>query len=139
MALALVHKYDIGQRVHHISRSLLYRADPCLTCHGEKTITLDGERFRCPRCEGKGTAQKPEWRWLVSVSGCVGQIQATLVAAEQAERAGVDLYSVKYMLDATGVVSGSVYSERDVFPTLEDAEAECKRRNDNPDGWEVES
>jgi hypothetical protein len=37
----------------------------------------------------------------------------------------------QYMAIETGIGSGSVYSVEDLFPTLEEAQVECDKRNEN--------
>ena len=58
-------------------------------------------------------------RWYVIVHGVVGRVEyrATNGAGEE----------FKYMLTDTG--SGSVYDERNLFATSDEATVECDRRN----------
>jgi hypothetical protein len=127
-------KYDIGQKVWTVteSRSAIYA--PCETCKGTGKVAMTtGRQLPCPDCQSfqAPVGQKcvgSEVHWEISAEGHIGKVQV--------EQYGDDRPSyihkhrqVTYMLDSTGIGSGGLYYEPDVFPSREEAQAECDRQN----------
>lgn len=133
----LGHKFSLGQEVIAISRALMYRADPCRTCKGTKAIDVCGERFRCPKCEGTGNEKTGEYNWYVSCTGRVGQVRITHTAASPGRDEAGSIV-VEYMIDATGVGSGTIWSECNLFVDRSAAGEEIAFRNAHPYTWDTE-
>lgn len=121
-------KFDMGQRVHVIRFGYVEKvAEACPTCLATGRISVQGEAFVCPKCKGKKHLTVEKGAWYVSESSTVGQVRA-----ETREPDVDDLSPTenRYMLHATGIGSGSVYHERDLWGgTREEAQAEADRRN----------
>jgi hypothetical protein len=133
----LTSKYEMGQRVWSIHSTRVQRADrTCGACDGAKVVELRGSKYECPSCNGKGEVHVFGHGWVISGHGCVGKISIEHCAPfyekrygdERAEGGRVATF-VTYMLDSTGIGSGTVYEEPNLWPSREEAQAECNRRN----------
>jgi len=60
--------------------------------------------------------------WYIDCTGIIGKISIVSYATE-------NNYRVKYMLDSTGIGSGTVHNECDIFGSEEEALVECSKRN----------
>lgn len=126
--MQLATKYDLGQRVWAIYHDSQRVQAPCAACDGEGQLALvKGGAVQCRECYGRRTV--PTQRalgWRVRGPGVVGKVTVERVAARYA-----DDYPDRtvYMLDITGVGSGTLWSEDTLFPSEEDADAEVSARN----------
>ena len=129
---------------------------PCRFCRGAGHFRVEGAAGAtgfadCPECRrrsGAGmdgvpsvvaVAHPPQWK--ASGPLTVGQIELRV----QADDPDPDDYHVKreprderYMVEETGVGSGSVYEVADLFASQEEAEEEAERRTEaalSGDGW----
>lgn len=138
--MKLESKYEMGQELFHIIQATV-KLPPvqCDACDGNGDVRLRGETYACPNCNGRKQIQKTGHGWITSASGRVGKIDIehfglTKWTGETGYdfddlELGTPITIVKYMLDSTGIGSGSVYSEPMLFPSREAAQAECDRRN----------
>jgi hypothetical protein len=132
----LATKYEMGQTLWSIHRSAVERAPiVCPACE-DGTVELRGERYKCPRCDGKREIRVQTTGWIVGDRGCVGNVRAELKCPDWDETWGDDRVEartrflfVHYMLDSTGINSGTLHPEPNVWPTREEAQSECDRRN----------
>lgn len=121
-------KFDLGQSVYIIHESCGNKQVDCKPCSGKGGIFNDDVYFQCSKCYGSGKVTKHEsfgWR-VVYEKAKVGKINIELTHPKYKE------YSkrrIHYMVDATGVGSGSLWSEDNIFSTLEEAQQECDKRN----------
>lgn len=125
----LVTRFDLGQEVVGIASAHATRVVFCQTCNREGVVTIGGETFTCPKCNG--TSKHPRHvgqRWYVSERSVVGKLDVCAYLRQ-------DQYDhkneIRYMLEATGVGSGRLWDEADLFATEQDALAECAKRNAN--------
>ncbi len=124
----LTAKFDIGQEVFVVNTTSAYRNVKCDACRETGQIELGGEPFTCPKCEGKSKhRQYAGHKTYVAHCGRVGKIEATAYGDRYVD--SEDDNGVRYMIDTTGVGSGSVWNERDLFATREVAEAYCIEKN----------
>ena len=123
-------KYNLKDFVYPISQGGYDEFIKCETCEGRGIVNVNNteKTIHCPDCWGDGGHK--EWKadnWYVHEESCgrVGRI-------------GVEIYDKKYydgkkeymyMLDSTGVGSGTVWNEDCLFPSAEEAQAECNKRN----------
>jgi hypothetical protein len=123
-------KYDFGDEVWTIYSGNREVRTNCTGCEGEGEISLaDGTSVKCPKCYGKKYSS--DWepaRWRVGRQLTIGQIRAEVTAP------GLRTYpssseGIRYMCVETGVGSGTLYSEKDLFPNETLAELECEKRN----------
>jgi hypothetical protein len=121
-------KYDMGQTVHVIQFGYVEKiAEACPTCLGTGQIAVQGEAFVCPRCRGKKHLTVEKGAWYVSQTSAIGQVEVRTCDRDEDNPEGLER---RYMLHATGVRSGSVYQEHELWGgSREDAQAEADRRN----------
>lgn len=128
-------KYDLGARVVSIFQtSVKLPPEKCSACDGEGSCELRGQRFNCPKCSGQKQTQAHGYGWVIGDGGVIGRIDATAYAGGATPH-GDDEYlrdgvAYTYMLTSSG--SGTVYDEANLWPTREEAIAECNRRNGAP-------
>lgn len=139
----LTTKYDMGDTVWFATTEVERRRHECPDCKGARTwkaISPAGSEFEvpCPRCSTSYMGNHalsldysmfaPRARRLT-----VGQIRASTEKGDSFDAGN------RYMCRETGVGSGSVYSEADLFPTEEEALAAAQVKasltNQNPDFW----
>jgi hypothetical protein len=126
-------KYSIGDKVFHASLTTERRQHPCPDCKGEKKWSAKSPAgmeytFACPRCSANYnndrdlmldySAYTPLVGWLT-----IGSIQYNTAKGSYDEGA-------RYMCQETGIGSGTVYNESDLFPTEEDALGAAKIKAD---------
>lgn len=123
-------KFSIGERVWVIARSHVYQPHPCRTCNESGSIEIQGDTFVCPRCSGRKMEQRGCERWHVDRSDVVGQIRFEATKPlEYHDSVSEGGFTEAYMLETSGVGSGSVYDARQLFAAEDHAETECLRRN----------
>lgn len=123
-------KYQIGQRVFRATETSAVEALPCPDCLGTKkwkVTTPGGTELEAPclRCgQGHSLRNVPSLEYRVCralvTPLTIGSIQIDTNAG--ARGWGCDDL-VKYMCTETGVGSGSVYNERDLYETEAEAES----------------
>lgn len=119
-------RYNLGQSVWYIHNVGREQFVPCPSCQGGNIPLPDGRSLDCPRCAKKGAvALRRVHRYIVSQKLTVGQIQLTVGGRNEDD-------AEKYMAHETGVGSGSVYYAKDLYPSLEEAQAACDRLNHEP-------
>ncbi len=132
-------KYSINDRVWKITTRPKKTWIPCPSCGGTGKVELKDGIHACPTCYGnKGKHEYGSTQWET----CAEQITIGLVRAsvknikktgmfdnigEYAE--GENTYSVEYMCYETGIGSGTIHYEGTLWPTPEEAQAECDRLN----------
>lgn len=128
MILDIKTKYNFNQWVFPIMLKHEDKWIPCKSCNATGRITLaDGEITYCPKCYGeRGKKEYLPVKWML---GCEhhGQIKNIKVDLYSNKKYGESEY--RYMLSSTGVGSGSLWYEEDLFLVEEEAQAECDRRN----------
>lgn len=133
-------KYSIGDCVCGIRSSHMQKRVLCLVCNHTGEVTISGEKLICPKCNGAARNLKyVGHKWHFDVQGVVGLVRAEArnqYSYETNEQHEYDTQN-QYMLDVTGIGSGSIWRESELWPSREEAEAECERRNAGID-WEDE-
>lgn len=127
-------KFDLGQRVYIIHKSGQLIKVICPACSGTGDITIDnmGKTFEfiCPNCQGSTIVES--WfdaNWQVAYEKVkIGKVQVELYR-ETFINKGIGKNRVTYMVDETGIGSGSFWNEDEVFGTYEEALEECRKRN----------
>jgi hypothetical protein len=129
-------KFDLGQTVVVIWHSPTERRVPCAVCDGTGWIHLHDKRYLCPECHGHYFVREHiPARWHVANTGIVGRIQAETITHDgypedhHLTKTEVGDMKINYMIDTTGIGSGTLHYEPNVFATTEEAQAECDRRN----------
>jgi hypothetical protein len=115
----IVTKFDIGDKVWHPSVTTKQEKHPCPDCLGTRkwqAISPAGRGYivECPRCSTTYLSNRDLSLSYATATGSVHQMTIGQVRFEDGPR---------YMCHETGVGSGSVYYETDLFATKEEAEA----------------
>jgi len=122
--MTITTKHDLGDMVFTIDYSKPKIETDCITCSGTGSVTLGNESFLCPKCRGRRIEVMYGFeKWSISASGIVGQIEAKRCVEGCGEN------SIRYMLDTTGIGTGRVWEESDVFKSRQEAEDACTLRN----------
>ena len=124
-------KLALGQEVWAIGRRRFERQIRCTPCRATGEVEIEGEKLTCPKCSGR--SKHPQYagdNWVVDTRGRVGSIEISAVREGHTHHHdnGTSV-QVSYMLDETGVGTGSIWRQEKLFATREEAEAECARRN----------
>lgn len=138
-------KYNLGQSVFTVRRDFATRIIKCRACENTRKVTIREVEYVCPKCHG--TANSKEHcgqKWFVWEKGEIGKIDYEITAGKYAssnsnmpryfsdeQLAAADEIQIRYMIDATGVGSGTLWEEEDLFPTREEAQAKCDAENAN--------
>lgn len=140
--MEIVTRFDLGQIVWRVGRKRRVATDRCHACEGEGTFTiarLDGgtQKSFCEPCRGSGKVNKV-WYDLYEVYDETRIGQVTVQLRSDAHRSYMHDPKVEesYMVEATGVGSGTVYPLRDgqwshtqLFGSEEEALAFCATEN----------
>lgn len=129
-------KYGIGTSVVAIQRrSVELPPVTCTACEGSGRCDLRGESFACPKCSGRKETKANGTGWVIADYGVIGIVSGTahvptednLYDSDDPERDAEHGIEVTYMFGSSG--SGSRYKEHMLWPSREEAQAECDRRN----------
>ena len=124
-------KFNFGQRIQHITRGSQQVSIICPLCHGNKEVQVVGsdEYMSCPKCYGEG--YKIEYKptmWYVPEDPHFNFV---------IQHIGINLYNPNnkkwdnernwiYYMPAS---SETMCDEKDCFASIEEAQAECDKRN----------
>lgn len=127
MTTTLHTKFAIGDRVWRAWTNTERRQHPCPDCMGSRewrAISPAGGEytFCCPRCGGGYRSNDEASLDYTAYTPSVSQLTIGSVRIDTNEDK-----PVTYMCVETGVGSGSIYYEKDLFATKEDAEAAAER------------
>ena len=141
--MKLESKYDFNDTVWSIRFGSKQIFTPCDFCSGSGRIEGANKESRaCPACYGhKGKSKTVGTEWFILTEGplTVGQIRvvSNCAFAGYRDMMGVSNYGpqqakakVEYMCFETGIGSGSIHYEDLLWPSKEEAQAECDRRNE---------
>lgn len=120
-------KYELGQLLAGITSYQVDRLVRCATCKSTGFVKIGEEEFLCPKCNGR--AKHPQYaglKWLVDVR------EAPVASIEIRHRDGSRMIQdpeleVRYMLESS--LGGRLWREQELYPSREEAQAECDRRN----------
>lgn len=121
-------KYPIGSLVHRVRTRQQRLAEVCEVCDGDGYVEVPKaeDRALCPTCQGQGKV----WTDGDELVATIEPVTVTLARVEITEAPSSTgwLKRVTYMGPETGVPSGTVHDEADLFPTHDEAlEAAAKR------------
>ncbi len=120
-------KFSIDDFVYPISQGRFGKFVTCKICDGKKRITINNiekTSMLCPGCYGEGGENKwfpDDWRVEIESASKVGRIN--IEQHKQREQ------KTTYMIEETGIGSGTIWHEDRLFLSKEEAETECKKRN----------
>lgn len=116
-------KYSIGDVVYHASIRTVTKQHPCPDCKGErkwKAVSPAGAEydFACPRCSANFQSNSDLSLKYQQFEPFTSRLTIGSVRSDShSDR------KVEYMCIETGVGSGSIYAEADLFPTEDEARA----------------
>jgi len=123
-------KFNIGDKVATIQNFSEEVFKTCLTCEGSGKIQVKDKEFNCPDCYGNGG--KEEWetkKWNISND------KGILTGYDKVIKIDIDIskneIKIRYILGYRYSESycGTLWSEDEVFGSIEEAQLECDRRN----------
>jgi hypothetical protein len=133
-------KYDLNQKVWLIRLQKERKFIECTACYGSGKVTLGDDKSRtCPVCYGnRGNYRYLDNKWQLISEMTIGQIQHKIENIKSdglfdnigEYKEGNTKEEIKYMAYETGVGSGTLYDEENLFPSIEEAEKECEIRNE---------
>jgi len=124
-------KFELEQEVYPISQSSTYDWIECPTCQGKGNVIIQGsnEEMYCPKCYGKkGHSEYRAKEWVVNYdfASKIGKIDFEIYAPRYEKDHETQR---RYMLRASGVGSGTLWDEDNLFASAEEAKEECNKRN----------
>ncbi|QQO97481.1 hypothetical protein Molly5_183 [Maribacter phage Molly_5] len=102
----------------------------CDTCKGTAklhVVELKDYTTKCPKCSYGKVFDKLERSWEVQTFNISEVGRVTVEYYAKPNTSHVD--RITYMLEATGIGSGRVWKEEDLFEDTEQAHDECDKRN----------
>jgi len=136
--MTITTKYGNGDTVYAIRRECRNEKVTCGFCGGRGKITgADCTVVQCPDCYGRGTQTRAlPTKYYPIGPMTVGRVDVRITKSQGAY-SDIDADNYKpqsgreeqYMLDQTGVGSGSVWLVDTLFPTLEEAQADADAQN----------
>ena len=139
MEMEINTKYGINDVVYLIRKEREQVWEICSTCKGTGRVVIGDTKPRmCPDCYGRcGNYEYKDVKWLVKATLTIGQVTAEVrnihtdgMFDNMGEyKEGSTTYKNQYMAYETGIGSGSVYNENELFPTKEAAQEECAKLN----------
>lgn len=123
MTTTITTKYAIGDAVFHASTHITKGSHECPDCKGStkwKAVSPAGleYQFPCPRCAASYNGDRD---LLLTYPMHTASVRQLTIGSVRTDTASSDR-PVEYMCAETGVGSGSIYSENDLFLTREEAE-----------------
>lgn len=119
-------RFSCGDEVWTIKTQQTYRKVSCLTCNRSGQVEIGTETFICPKCFGQSTHDKFVGKlWHIGYNSQVGQVTYEHRVGTGYE----DGVKIEYMIKATGVGSGTLHKEENVFASRTEAQLVCDHRN----------
>lgn len=124
-------KYNHGDTVYPISiqREEIKVPTNCEVCGDTGEVEIKGKNYTCPKCKGNTYHFiEGEVIWYVNTydEGIIGNIK---IEDYDKKYKRENDNKISYMLDSTGIGSGHVWNEKDLFLSQEEAQKECNKRN----------
>lgn len=122
-------KFNLNEKIYTIQLFGQRVFTPCKICNGSGVVKVEEikEKIECPRCYGNGGSS--EWtpeKWNIAENSKIGKIDIEIYHGIH-KKENKDRFA--YMIESTGIGSGTIWYESDCFKTKEEAELECKKRN----------
>ena len=122
-------KFNLDDTVYPIVRHGYDGVKMCETCNGTGIVKINNKdkEITCPDCYGRGGHK--QWvleRWVLSDDiGKIGKVEVALYSKKYPDHKDEH----RYMLSSTGVGSGTLWYESDLFISSDEAIKECELRN----------
>jgi hypothetical protein len=127
-------KYNFGDVVYTIEKITSTKWEECSVCCGKGEIELSHKKYSCPECGKRyrsvgGNHIYTGHRWKVHyLPKTIGRISAEVYAPNSQYRSR-NKDDITYMCEETGVGSGTVWYQCDLYETLEKAQEKCMNLN----------
>jgi len=125
-------KFSLNDKVFVIHKTVTSRFITCKACNGQGRIIQNGCEFLCASCQYSGGRYEdvsPKWQ-IAFENTKVGKVYVEMyyekyykINPKTRDR------EIKYMVEASGIGTGTLWMENEVFATEEEALEECKKRN----------
>ena len=136
--MTLTTKYSCGDKVFPIGYGPTQKRIPCPLCKGTARVPIAGScrDATCPDCVYGWLTVVVDPLWTVGQELTVGMVRAEY--KDSPGRDGEDTFDnykaqkgvvEQYMCVETGIGSGYVFDVERLWPTMEEAQAECDRLN----------
>ena len=124
-------RFNIGDKVVGISYCTKEYIQTCSICEGVGKIKVKDKEFTCPDCYGEGGRKeyKPQQWYIITDEGILSHYDKIIKIDVEITKKET---KTQYMLGArySGSYGGTLWDENDLFKTIEEAELECKKRNE---------
>lgn len=119
----LIPKYALDQKLYAVKTTYDTKKQnvKCSLCESTGKIQIKGEFYTCPKCKGKTETIYKGLKYIICASGNVGKIEIEEFSKKYRCKG-----RITYMLDSTGVGSGTVWSENRLFPSEKEALDFCE-------------
>ena len=122
-------KFKVGQRVFAVSNKSDSRQVhvKCDVCNSTGKVKVEGrdEEYVCPACHGRTETEHYGYMYVISYyEATIGKIEIEEYAPKYKDRYKSE---VKYMLEETGVGSGTLWREDRLFATYDEAKEFCEK------------
>jgi hypothetical protein len=120
-------KFNFNQKVYKIGHIYKENVTKCPTCKGTNKVELTtGRLLDCPDCFDGFYRKRLPVEWRISLSGKVDKIGVEFYSPKYSKDNSSRIY---YMLDVSGVGSGTLHYEDTLFASEKEAEEECIKLN----------
>jgi hypothetical protein len=117
-------KYNLGQFVVTIMHCGSEKYVECKLCNATGRVLINSEYRTCPDCYGRcGNKEWVSEEWRIVQYSHIGKISIEKYGDKTKNR-------TYYMINSTGIGSGTCWYEKDVFLSNEEAQKECNKRNE---------
>jgi hypothetical protein len=123
-------KFDLGQEVWLVKEFPKHTTIPCSGCEGRGDILLaDETTYRCPKCYGNKTRiDVAPVDWHADGPMTIGNVRVSVFQSDDEHED-----DRVYMCHQTGIGSGTLWREEDLFGTRQEAEAAADERRKRSD------
>lgn len=122
-------KYKLGQKVYAVSSKSNSRQIHvnCDVCNSTGKVKVEGrdEEYKCPVCYGRTKTEHFGYKYVISYyEATIGKVEIQEYDPKYSDQYKSE---VRYMLEETGIGSGSLWKEDRLFTTEKDASDFCNR------------
>lgn len=123
-------KFNLDDLVYAVSHERMTRMTVCPVCNGKPPV-ITGFNVRCQRCHGDGYITNGTYvKYRIAEHGIIGRISTETYTNSDIVPEYLQGREKKgYMITATGIGTGTIWSEEDLFHSKAEAEAYCNMKN----------
>jgi len=133
-------KFSNGDKVYTLTRTSTQKIIICPCCIGNgRILGGDNKTYRCPECYTTGHLKVDnEYTWTVVGPYTIGQVRVEITGESEGYSPGGIFdnygsqkyeYIEQYMLEETGIKSGTLHYVDLLYATFEEAQEACDKRN----------